>query len=208
MRRSAAGGLPAANIPSKSIPMPTTAPDAERSPSGPIDGAATPPRAPAADARNALGWRALWLLFIVAVGAGGYALYQQWRTTETLRADVAQRLAAGDVAIAQSRARESDLANELRDAQAKLALLETRVSEFQSQQASLEALYRELAPSRDELALSEVEQILVLASQQLSLAGNVQAALVACRSPTASWRVWIGRSSRHCGERSPAIWIG
>ena len=80
-------------------------------------------------------------------------------------------------AIAQSRARESDLANELRDAQAKLALLEARVSEFQSQQASLEALYRELAPSRDELALSEVEQILVLASQQLSLGGNVQAAL-------------------------------
>jgi len=36
---------------------------------------------------------------------------------------------------------------------------------------------RELAPSRDELALSEVEQILVLASQQLSLGGNVQAAL-------------------------------
>jgi uroporphyrin-3 C-methyltransferase len=67
----------------------------------------------------------------------------------------------------------------LRDAQAKLALLDARVSEFQSQQASLEALYRDLAPSRDELALSEVEQILVLASQQLTLAGNVQAALAA-----------------------------
>ena len=65
----------------------------------------------------------------------------------------------------------------MRDAQAKLALLEARVAEFQSQQASLEALYRELAPSRDELALAEVEQILVLASQQLSLGGNVQAAL-------------------------------
>jgi len=157
--------------------MPTTVPDPELSLSGPNDGAAPPPRAPAADLRSTLGVRALWLLFIVAVGAGGYALYQQWRTTETLRVDVAQRLAAGDVAIAQSRARESDLANELRDAQAKLTLLEARVSEFQSQQASLEALYRELAPSRDELALSEVEQILVLASQQLSLGGNVQAAL-------------------------------
>jgi uroporphyrin-3 C-methyltransferase len=51
------------------------------------------------------------------------------------------------------------------------------VSEFQSQQAALEALYRDLAPSRDELSLSEVEQILVLASQQLALGGNVQAAL-------------------------------
>ncbi len=94
-----------------------------------------------------------------------------------LRSDIAQRLTAADAAAAQARARESDLGNELRDAQAKLALLEARVAEFQSQQAALEALYRELAPSRDELALAEVEQILVLASQQLSLGGNVQAAL-------------------------------
>ena len=78
----------------------------------------------------------------------------------------------------RSRARANPTSpTSLRDAQAKLALLEARVTESQSQQAALEALYRELAPSRDELALSEVEQILVLASQQLSLGGNVQAAL-------------------------------
>jgi len=99
------------------------------------------------------------------------------RDLEALRSEVAQRLTAVDASAAQARARESDIANELREAQAKLALLEARVGEFQSQQASLEALYRELAPSRDELALSEVEQNLMLASQQLSLAGNVQAAL-------------------------------
>jgi len=38
-------------------------------------------------------------------------------------------------------------------AQTKLALLESRQAESQSQQAALEALYRELAPSRDEWAL-------------------------------------------------------
>jgi uroporphyrin-3 C-methyltransferase len=81
--------------------------------------------------------------------------------------------------VAQAKARESDLANELREAQAKLALLEARLAESQSQQASLEALYRELAPSRDELALNEVEQVLLLASQQLAIARNVQAALAA-----------------------------
>ena len=114
---------------------------------------------------------------VLALLAGGYAWYEQRRVTQSLRSDVAQRLTAADAAAAQARARESDLGNEMRDAQAKLALLEARVAEFQSQQASLEALYRELAPSRDELALAEVEQILVLASQQLSLGGNVQAAL-------------------------------
>ena len=76
-----------------------------------------------------------------------------------------------------AQARNAELANELREAQAKVALLEARVSESQTQQASLEALYRELAPSRDEVALNEVEQVLLLASQQLAIANNVQAAL-------------------------------
>ncbi|HEY7788751.1 MAG TPA: uroporphyrinogen-III C-methyltransferase [Casimicrobiaceae bacterium] len=131
----------------------------------------------AGDTRAAFGLRALWTIVIAAVLVGAYAWYEQRHVTQALRADVAQRLTSNDAAVAQGRARESDLANELRDAQAKLALLDARASEFQSQQAELEALYRDLAPSRDELALSEVEQILVLASQQLTLAGNVQAAL-------------------------------
>src|SRR5207244_10030486 len=98
---------------------------------------------------------------------------------QALRTDVAQRLANTDAALTQAKARESDLGNELRDAQAKVALLEARLAESQSQQAALETLYRELAPSRDELALTEVEQVLVLAGQQLALAGNVQSALAA-----------------------------
>jgi uroporphyrin-3 C-methyltransferase len=98
---------------------------------------------------------------------------------QELRADVARRLTDADAALAQAKTREADLANDLREAQAKFALLDARVSESQSQQASLEALYRELAPSRDELAVNEVEQVLLLASQQLSIAGNVQAALAA-----------------------------
>jgi uroporphyrin-III C-methyltransferase len=137
------------------------------------------PQARPGDSRPAFALRALWTLVILAILAGAYAWFDQRRVTQSLRGEVAQRLTQGDAAVAQARARQSDLANELRDAQAKLALLDARVSEFQSQQASLEALYRDLAPSRDELALSEVEQILVLASQQLTLAGNVQAALAA-----------------------------
>ena len=141
--------------------------------------APAPPSAPAPVRRSeaALGLRALWTIVVLAILAGVYAWYDQRRVTQSLRGDVAQRLMTADAAAAQARARDSDLANELRDAQAKLALLDARVAEFKSQQAALEALYRDIAPSRDELALSEVEQILVLAGQQLSLAGNVQAAL-------------------------------
>ena len=157
--------------------MQTSVPEAAGQVAG--SGAAQAAAAAPADARSPVGLRALWTLVVVALVAGGYAWYDQQRTTQALRADVAQRLAAADAAAAQARARESDLANQLRDAQAKLALLDARASEFQSQQASLEALYRDLAPSRDELALSEVEQILVLANQQIALGGNAQAALAA-----------------------------
>jgi hypothetical protein len=74
---------------------------------------------------------------------------------------------------------QAHLGNELRDKEAKITLLEARLAESQSQQAALEALYRDLAPSRDEIALTEIEQVLLVASQQLQLAGNVPSALAA-----------------------------
>jgi len=122
-------------------------------------------------------WFAVLLLVVAVVVAGAWiAIHNSERD---LRMEVGKRLTDADAALAQAKARESELGNELREAQAKLALLETRLSESQTQQASLEALYRELAPSRDELALNEVEQVLLLASQQLAIANNVQAALAA-----------------------------
>ncbi len=66
-----------------------------------------------------------------------------------------------------------------REAQARLGQLESRVTESQSQQLALEALYQELSRNRDEWQLAEIEQILAIASQQLQLAGNVRAALLA-----------------------------
>lgn len=112
--------------------------------------------------------------------AGLIAAFMWLRNAQhDLGVQVGKRLADADAAMAQARAQDSQMGNDLREARAKLALLEARLEESQSQQASLEALYRELAPSRDEVALNEVEQVLLLASQQLSIAGNIQAALAA-----------------------------
>ncbi len=65
---------------------------------------------------------------------------------------------------------------------AKLGAIEARVADSQSQQASLEQLYADLARTRDDWALAEVEQILAVASQQLQLAGNVQGAIIALQN--------------------------
>jgi uroporphyrin-3 C-methyltransferase len=82
-----------------------------------------------------------------------------------------------DAREARSVARQAQDA--LRDSQGRVAQLETRLAESQSQQLALEALYQDLSRNRDEWQLAEIEQVLAIASQQLQLAGNVRAALLA-----------------------------
>ncbi len=82
-----------------------------------------------------------------------------------------------DAREARSIARQSQ--EGMREAQLKVAQLEARLAESQSQSLALEALYQELSRNRDEWQLAEIEQVLAIASQQLQLAGNVRAALLA-----------------------------
>jgi uroporphyrin-3 C-methyltransferase len=82
-----------------------------------------------------------------------------------------------DAREARSVARQAQDA--LRDSQGRVAQLETRLAESQSQQLALEALYQDLSRNRDEWQLAEIEQVLAIAQQQLQLAGNVRAALLA-----------------------------
>ena len=124
--------------------------------------------------------RGLFAILALLLIAGLLATWIWLRNAQRdMGIEVGKRLAHSEAAMAQAGAQDSETRNDLRETRAKLALLEARLEESQSQQASLEALYRELAPSRDEVALNEVEQVLLLASQQLSIAGNIQAALAA-----------------------------
>jgi len=138
-----------------------------------------PPRIPAtapASPRLAL-WA--WVAALVIDVAIAAAWLDARHGQRELRVELAKRLAEIEAAQQSTRATVKDAQESVRDAQAKIALLENRLGESQAQQSALEALYRELSPSRDEWALTEVEQVLMLASQQLQLAGNVRAALAA-----------------------------
>ena len=75
--------------------------------------------------------------------------------------------------------------DEVRELSVKVATLETRYAEAQNQRAALEVLYNDLSVSRDETALAEVEQMLLVAGQQLQLSANVKAALIAMQSADA-----------------------
>ena len=125
-------------------------------------------------------WKtSLAVVALIAIGVGAAAWLDGRRSQHAFRDEVAQRLTAVEATTQATGKAQTDLATELRDAQARTTLLETRIAESQAQQAALEALYRDLAPSRDEIALSEIEQVLLIASQQLQLAGNVSSALTA-----------------------------
>jgi uroporphyrin-3 C-methyltransferase len=75
--------------------------------------------------------------------------------------------------------------DQVRELSAKVAMLESRYAESQSQRDALEALYNSLTANRDEAALAEVEQMLLIAAQQLQLTANVRSALIAMQSADA-----------------------
>jgi uncharacterized protein HemX/uroporphyrinogen-III synthase len=126
--------------------------------------------------------RTSWLLLIaivlVAALATVFWLDARQRIGATQQ-ELARRLRdiEGDAREARSVARQSE--DGQRETRAKLGQLEARLAESQSQQLALEALYQELSRNRDEWQLAEIEQVLAIASQQLQLAGNVRAALLA-----------------------------
>ncbi len=73
----------------------------------------------------------------------------------------------------------------MREQSAKLALLEARFADTQDQRVALETLYNDLLANRDETALADVEQLLLIAAQQLQLSANVKAALIAMQNADA-----------------------
>jgi len=100
----------------------------------------------------------------------------------TLRKEMALSLQKGNEINAETASLARDVAEQSKALQLKVGVLESRQLENQSQQLALEQLYSDLSKSRDEWALSEVEQVLSTASQQLQLAGNVQGALIALQN--------------------------
>ena len=117
---------------------------------------------------------ALWIAAL-ALALAAWQWYEGHGETEELRRETAAMLAA---AGAEARAAVSA-------AQARVVALETRLADSENQRAALEALGQELARNRDDWAFAEIEQSLFIASQQLSLAGNVKAALAALQSADA-----------------------
>jgi len=110
----------------------------------------------------------------------------QWfdghRAISDMQQQLAKKIAEMDGASKAGQMLLEQSQGEVRELSAKVAALEARYAEAQNQRAALEALYNDLSVSRDETALAEVEQMLMIAGQQLQLSANVKAALIAMQS--------------------------
>jgi len=93
--------------------------------------------------------------------------------------DLARRLQAAELRDAQREQQMKLLADTLRDTQGKAAVLEAKLADSLGQQSQLKQLYDEMARTRGDLMLADVENSIMIAAQQLQLGGNVQSALLA-----------------------------
>ena len=127
----------------------------------------------------------------------------QWGETRVRLADIreelAKRLSEGDAVAKEARSLAKQDQENMQVLQAKVGALEARLAETQGQLLALDAMYQELSRSRDERLLAEIEQAVSIAAQQLQLAGNVQAALIALQGADA--RLARAANARFLGLR-------
>ena len=116
---------------------------------------------------------------VLATGVAGLSWLDARHRIDATQEELARRLREIESDAREARVVSRQAQEALRDSQGRIAQLEARLAESQSQQLALEALYQDLSRNRDEWQLAEIEQVLAIASQQLQLARNVRAALLA-----------------------------
>lgn len=121
----------------------------------------------------------LVLLAICALAWQWYSTRQQFRALELT---LTQRLTEYGETSQQMQALAKLASERSSEAIAQVALLEQKIAESRDQQEALQAIYQELSNTRADRVITEVEQLLTIANQQLLLAGNVKPALLALQT--------------------------
>ncbi len=125
------------------------------------------------------------LTLIVLVLIFGWQWFDAHSQLNQMQQELAKRLAEMDGSNKANQTLVTQNQEVVRELGGKLSLLESKYAEAQNQRAALETLYQEMSSSRDQTALAEVEQMLMIAGQQLQLSANVKAALIAMQQADA-----------------------
>jgi uncharacterized protein HemX len=144
--------------------------------------AAQPAAAPApAAARSPASPAALLALLVaaLALAAAAWSWFDSHERIRDLKTELGRRLAESGKDVSETRLLARNADDAMRQVSEKVAHIESQMATSQQQQLALEAMYKDLAQGRDQWALAEIEQVLLTAAQQLQLAGNVKAAIIA-----------------------------
>ncbi len=119
------------------------------------------------------------LVAALALAAAGWSWFDNHERVRDLKTELGRRLAESGKDVSETRLLARNADDAMRQIAEKVARIESEMASSQQQQQALETLYKDLAQGRDQWALAEIEQVLVTAAQQLQLAGNVKAAIIA-----------------------------
>jgi uroporphyrin-III C-methyltransferase len=126
--------------------------------------------------------------FWLTLGLAALALLASLWSIQLNRSDsqeLAKRLQLQDNRLVESQGQAKLLQDALRDAQAKLSIMENRVNEAAGQQAQLEKLYRALSNDSLDVALADLEGVILLAAQQAASGGSLQGPLIGLQAAEA-----------------------
>jgi uncharacterized protein HemX len=139
------------------------------------------PAVPPAQARNPVSPVALVALLFaaLAMAAAAWSWSDSRERIRDLKTELGRLLAETGKETSETRLLARNADDAMRQVSEKVAHIENQMATSQQQQLSLEALYKDLSQGRDQWALAEIEQVLLTAAQQLQLAGNVRAAIIA-----------------------------
>lgn len=125
------------------------------------------------------------ILSVLAMVAAGWQWWDYRQQSRELQLTLTDRLSQFEERNSESHVRAKRAEETAGQAAARAMLLEQRLEASRAQQEALQTLYLELANNRDGWAISEIEQLVIIASQQLQLAGNVKPALLALQTADA-----------------------
>jgi uncharacterized protein HemX len=119
------------------------------------------------------------LVAVLALAAAAWSWSEGREGIRDLKTELGRRLAESGKDVSETRLLARNADDAMRQIGEKVARIESQMVTSQQQQLALETLYKDLAQGRDQWTLAEIEQVLLTAAQQLQLAGNVKAAIIA-----------------------------
>ncbi len=119
------------------------------------------------------------LIATLAMAAAAWSWSDSRERIRDLKTELGRRLAESGTEVSETRLLARNADDAMRQVSEKVAHIESQMATSQQQQLALESLYKDLAQGRDQWTLAEIEQVLLTAAQQLQLAGNVKAAIIA-----------------------------